>query len=423
MRVALCRLHLRMPEQAPDHRQTHAERQRPGREAVTAVVDADVLDLGRLAHRPPGLVDVAHRPALDLARDRPRGCPAGAGPAPAPAPPPATAGPSSDPSWCPAGEARPPPGPPAPSADAGSRACGSPSGSAAGSPPPSRPIPALPRSASSSARPSRLSSSGVRNRSRFSSRFRITSRHGLLPSAIRPLSSAALYDARERIDHLVRHHRRVAERMMELRHPGHGRPPAPAVCRAPGRCASRSPAGSPPRSSPCSAPRRGPPDSAGRDPPPSARSRASPPAAPGTGSRPALMRSRMSPARRRASSGVMTPCSPTVTRCAALPPRAGLRDVDLHPRRIHPHPEAGELAVPEHRVLLDLERLHRAPRDRLRPQPGHAGSPPTSPRPRPRRRCPRRGRRPPSTPRPARRRAPDAHSARWSRNACARGAC
>ena len=39
----------------------------------------------------------------------------------------------------------------------------------------------------------------------------------------------------------------------------------------------------------------------------------------GTGSSPALIRETMSAARRRASSGEITPCGATVTRCAALP--------------------------------------------------------------------------------------------------------
>ena len=39
-----------------------------------------------------------------------------------------------------------------------------------------------------------------------------------------------------------------------------------------------------------------------------------------TGSSPALIRATISAARRRASSAVMTPCRPTVTRFAAFPP-------------------------------------------------------------------------------------------------------
>ena len=45
-------------------------------------------------------------------------------------------------------------------------------------------------------------------------------------------------------------------------------------------------------------------------------------------------------------------------RCAA---GARLHDIVFAPRRIHPHPEADELAVPEHRVLLDPQRLDGAP--------------------------------------------------------------
>ena len=101
--------------------------------------------------------------------------------------------------------------------------------------------------------------------------------------------------------------------------------------------------------------------------------------------------------------------------------RARLRDVDLAPRRIHPHPEPRELPVPEHRVLLDPQRLHRAPRDRLLPDPRHSRIAPMPPRPRPMRRCRRRCCRPPSPPTPSRRPVQGAHTARSSRISGARG--
>ena len=54
-----------------------------------------------------------------------------------------------------------------------------------------------------------------------------------------------------------------------------------------------------------------------------------------------------------------------------LAARAGLHHVDLAPRGIHPDPEARQLRIPEHRILRDRERIHRAPRDRRRRELRH----------------------------------------------------
>ncbi len=47
------------------------------------------------------------------------------------------------------------------------------------------------------------------------------------------------------------------------------------------------------------------------------------------------------------------------------PRSPGLGDIDLAARGIDPHPESRELVIPEHRVLLDLQLLDRAVRERL----------------------------------------------------------
>ena len=57
------------------------------------------------------------------------------------------------------------------------------------------------------------------------------------------------------------------------------------------------------------------------------------------------------------------------------PPRAvrppALHDIDLRARGLDPHPETGQVPVPEHGVLLDGQRLHAACRDRVRVQLRH----------------------------------------------------
>ena len=69
MRIACGRLDLRVTEQAPDHRQALPERQRPRRVRVSAIVEPRVLQPRALADEIPRVVQVAHRLALDLARD------------------------------------------------------------------------------------------------------------------------------------------------------------------------------------------------------------------------------------------------------------------------------------------------------------------------------------------------------------------
>ena len=91
----------------------------------------------------------------------------------------------------------------------------------------------------------------------------------------------------------------------------------------------------------------------------------------GTGSSPALIRAIISAAAppRFLRGDDAVPAHRHPLRRLAV--RAGLDDVGLPARGVDTNPEAGKFAVPEDRVLLDLQRLDRPPRDRLRPEPRH----------------------------------------------------
>ena len=69
MRVARGRRYLAVPEQAADHRQALAERQRPRRERMPAVVQAHVLQSGTVADPDPVPLQIAHAVVPLRARD------------------------------------------------------------------------------------------------------------------------------------------------------------------------------------------------------------------------------------------------------------------------------------------------------------------------------------------------------------------
>ena len=65
-------LDLGVTEKPADHRQAFPHRQRPGGVPVTAIVKPHVLQPGAIANDLQGVIQIAHRPALDPPRDHER---------------------------------------------------------------------------------------------------------------------------------------------------------------------------------------------------------------------------------------------------------------------------------------------------------------------------------------------------------------
>ncbi len=212
--------------------------------------------------------------------------------------------------------------------------------------------------------PGSRNSSSVRNCSRRRSRFSATSRHGLLVSGICPPILCRVVDPRPRIHRMVYHGEFGGLRMMKLRHllvPGNEHRPLAALrhdvlrdelpvhgyglrLAAHTTCFSRY----------CQ------PDCRRSAPPSASRSWARGPGLrqPGSGQRSA-------PGFLRGDDAVPTRRHPS--HFPAI--RAGLPDADFPSGGMATDSEAGEFAVPEDRVLPDLQRLERPSQNRLFPEP------------------------------------------------------
>ena len=123
---------LAVPEQLGDHGQALAQRQRPRREGMPAVVNPDVLDPRALPHDPPRVVQGWSCVCPASGRGLPRDCPEPGAVPPAPYPPVATAARRAGPSCFRGASIRWPRGRCQSIAGTGSRSCGSRSALAAG---------------------------------------------------------------------------------------------------------------------------------------------------------------------------------------------------------------------------------------------------------------------------------------------------